>query len=155
MKNLETIQEFSIIGISVRTNNTDNNASVDLGVLWERFYLENIRNQITNRISEDIYCVYTDYASDYKGEYTAIIGYKVDSIDFIPDGMTSCSISQGNFLKYNLKGNIASVASVWQKIWAEDSVLNREYSADFDVYKSISTDIDHIDMDVFVAVSLR
>ena len=31
---------FNLVGISVRTTNKDNQASIDLGGLWQRFFLK-------------------------------------------------------------------------------------------------------------------
>ncbi|MDR1877688.1 MAG: effector binding domain-containing protein [Flavobacteriaceae bacterium] len=152
MQKKQNVESIAIVGISVRTSNKNGEASVDLGVLWERFYLENVHAQIPNIISGDIYCVYTDYESDYTGEYTAIIGYKVPFLGFIPEGLTGCLIEEGEYLKYTIRGEISSIADVWAEIWANDSVLNRKYGTDFDVYKEKSQDIEHAEMEVYIGV---
>ncbi|MDR2122083.1 MAG: effector binding domain-containing protein [Flavobacteriaceae bacterium] len=152
MPKKQKIGSIAIVGISIRTRNGNNEASIDLGVLWERFYLENIRDQIPNKISEDIYCVYTDYESDHTGSYTAIIGYKVPFLGFIPDGFTGCLIEEGEYLKYTVKGNVFSIADTWKEIWNDDFKLNRKYITDFDVYKEKSQDIEHTEMEVYIGV---
>jgi predicted transcriptional regulator YdeE len=146
----QQIVSTAIVGISVRTINKK--ASIDISVLWEKFYLENIRAQIPNRISEDIYCVYTDYESDYTGKYTTIIGYKVPFLGFISKGLTGCLIEEGEYLKYSVKGKISSVVNIWKEIWDNDSKLNRKYSTDFDVYKENSQDIEHAEMEVYIGI---
>ena len=78
------IESFKIIGISVRTTNEGGKSSADLGKLWERFYKENVSSKIPGKISDDIYSVYTDYESYYKGSYTTIIGCKVNSQIIFP-----------------------------------------------------------------------
>ncbi len=148
----QKIEPFTVVGISVRTSNKEGEASVDLAVLWERFYLENVHSQIPNRISEDIYCVYTDYESDYTGKYTAILGYKVPFLGLVPDGLTGCLIEESEYLKYTVKGEISTIMDTWKEIWSQDSTLNRNYTADFDIYKEKSQDIEHTEADICIAV---
>ena len=50
-----------IAGIAVRTTNQDGRAQTDIRNLWTKFMSENIAGQIAARLSDDIYCVYTDY----------------------------------------------------------------------------------------------
>ena len=71
MKNNQ--QSFKIVGISIRTNNQE--AANDLGKLWSKFIDDNTTKKIANKISGDIYSIYTDYESDHNGHYTNIIGY--------------------------------------------------------------------------------
>lgn len=42
------------------------------------FFVEQIGAEITGKVSEAIYAIYTDYESDYRAEYTCLIGYQVD-----------------------------------------------------------------------------
>jgi predicted transcriptional regulator YdeE len=79
------IESFKIVGISVQTTNQDGKAAVDLGNLWGKFFAENISSKIKNKISNDIYSIYTDYESDFTGKYTTIIGFKADSFDNLSD----------------------------------------------------------------------
>lgn len=48
-----------------------------MGVLWGRFYAENLAYKIQGKLSNDIYSIYTDYSGDYTGDHTAIIGMRV------------------------------------------------------------------------------
>ena len=56
---------FKIIGISVRTTNENGQSSKDIPFLWNKFFEENILEQIPNKIGKDIYCVYTDFRKDF------------------------------------------------------------------------------------------
>jgi len=56
-----TLSEFHIIGISVRTTNVSNKALKDIGELFGNFVGQNMMGKIPEKITEDIYCVYTDY----------------------------------------------------------------------------------------------
>src|ERR1700761_4847817 len=108
MKNLK------IIGIVVETTNQDGKSAQDIGQLWGRFYAEDIINKVPNKISNDIYSIYTDYEIDYTGKYTTIIGLSVSSLDDIPAGLIGREFQPLNFKKYTAKGAMPnSVVDAW------------------------------------------
>lgn len=148
-----TIEPFNIIGISVKTSNTTGNGAEDLGALWGRFFEEQIGSKIAGKVSESIYAIYTDYASDYRGEYTCIIGYQVDSLENVLEGLVAREFEGGKHIKFVANGKMPeSVVQTWQEIWAQDSELNRKYTADFEVYGSKSQQGENSAVDIFIAV---
>lgn len=72
--NNQIIQDFKVVGISVRTTNEDGQSAEDNEALWRKFWGEEIQRQILNKINDDIYAVYTDYETNFNGPYTLIIG---------------------------------------------------------------------------------
>ncbi|MCP4441449.1 MAG: AraC family transcriptional regulator [Aureispira sp.] len=125
---------FYIIGLSVSTKNANGQAQKDIGQLWQDWFSQNISAKIPNKLSEDIYNVYTEYESDHNGVYTSILGHRVDSLADTPAGLVGNTIQGGQFALYQVQGELpAIVAQTWEKIWAELS-SKRLYSADFDVY---------------------
>ena len=146
------IESFKIIGVSIRTTNEGGKSSHDLGKLWERFYQENVSSKITGKMNEEIYSVYTDYESDYKGSYTTIIGCKVNSLNNIPEGMTGKEIEGGNYKVFTAKGKIPdAVVNQWMEIW-KDSELKRAYTSDFEVYGEKSQNPENAEVDIYIAV---
>ncbi len=87
-----TLGAFHVIGIFVRTTNVNNKALKDIGDLFGNFVRQNIIEKIPNKMTEDIYCVYTDYETDFNGPYTTIIGCKVSSLNDIPTGLIGKTI---------------------------------------------------------------
>ena len=85
-------EPFYVVGISVRTTNKNQQAAKDIPVLQQRFMSENIAEQIPNKLSKEVYAVYTDYESDYTKPYTTIIGCKVSEIGNIQEGFVSKKI---------------------------------------------------------------
>ena len=133
-----TLGEFLIAGISVRTIN-NGQAGIDIKNLWDRFYKEDIAASVHNKLSSDVYCVYTDYAGDHNDYYTAMLGYKVSSIAVLPHGIAGCVIPASAYKVYESKGDLPhSVLATWKAIW--DGGLPRKYAADFDVYTHQSWD---------------
>lgn len=145
-------ESFNIIGISVKTTNENCQSMKDLGKLWNNFYSENIISRIPDKLSDDIYSVYTDYKSDYKGEYTTVIGYKVKSLDSIPEGLTGKRIQAGKYFKYTAKGKMPDVVmGMWKELWSKDKELNRAYTSDFEVYGKKSQNPDNAEVDIYIA----
>lgn len=147
------VQPFKIIGISSWTTNADGQAVIDLGKLWNRFRAENILSLIPNRLSNDVYMIYTDYMTNHQGAYTAIIGCKVSSLINIPPGLMGREFNGGQYRKFVAKGKMPHVViRQWQEIWNEDKKLGRKYTADFEVYSRKSRDPENAEIEIFIAI---
>lgn len=150
---MHNLEPFKIIGIATKTSNTTGKAVEDLGVLWGRFFEEQIGGKIPGKVSDDIYAIYTDYESDYTGEYTCLIGYRVDSLETIGEGLVSREFAGGEYSKYIAQGKMPeAVVSTWQEIWEKDAELERKYTADFEVYGAKSQNGDNSEVEIFIAI---
>ena len=149
---LITIDQFQLVGISVRTSN-HGEAVKDIEGLWGRFWSEDIRNKVPNKISEDIHAVYTDYESDYNGAYTMLIGMPVSSLSNIPEGFESITIARDQYKKFVSKGKMPeAVVKTWMEIWQADKSLNRAYKADFTVHGPKYFDGDNAEVETYVSI---
>ena len=81
------VKEFFITGISVKTTNQNGRSQKEIGELWQKFFAENISSQIPNKVTDDIYCVYTDYGNNSEEFYLTILGCRVHSKNNIPGGL--------------------------------------------------------------------
>ncbi|HEY9196665.1 MAG TPA: GyrI-like domain-containing protein, partial [Mucilaginibacter sp.] len=107
--------------------------------------------QVVDRLTDEIYCVYTDYESDFTGFYTAILGCRVSSLDNIPEGLISLIVPPGNYVKYTAEGRIPDcIAETWQQIWSSD--IRRKYTADFDLYGLKARDSENARVEIYVAI---
>jgi predicted transcriptional regulator YdeE len=149
---MNQIESFKIIGISAETTNQDGKAAIDIGNLWGKFFAENISNQIQDKISNEIYSIYTDYESDLTGKYTTVLGLKVDSLDNIPVGLVGRDFSSESFVKFIAKGEMPdAVVETWKEIWSNDKTLNRKYSYDFEVYDEKSQNGIDSEVSIYIA----
>jgi len=149
-----TINELKIIGVAVRTTNKDGRSAQDIGKLWGQFYSENLPGKIPNKLSNDIYSVYTDYKSGYQDEYTTIIGLQVSSLDAIPDGLTGRQFPAETFDVFTAKGQMPeAVVNVWLDIWQRDDELQRKYTYDFELYGEKSQNGENSEVKIFIATS--
>ena len=146
------IQNFSIIGISVRTTNENEQSAKDIPAIWNRLLSEEILSKIPNKVSNDIVCVYTDYEKDHTKPYTTILGAIVSNLDLVPEGMTGKTIEGINYEKFTAKGNLAEgiVINEWIKIWNSD--LKRTFTSDFEIYGENAQNPENADVDIFIAI---
>ena len=142
---------FYLTGIFVRTINQNGQSKKDMMALWTRFMTNNLVQQIGDRVSDDIYCVYTDYKDDYLDYYTAVLGCRVNSLAHIPEGFTGINIPAGKYQVYSLAGEFPeNVRLAWQEIW--DSNVIRKYTADFDLYSAGAKSFDETEVKIYLAV---
>lgn len=145
------MEAFKIIGIKTRTTNENGQSSKDIPALWERFFKEGLLEQIPNKTSNDIYCIYTEYEGDHTAPYSTIIGCRVKDFNNIPEGMTTLTIKESKYEKFLAKGNIKQVVyETWLKIW--NTELNRSYTADFEVYGKKAQDPENAEVDIYIAL---
>jgi predicted transcriptional regulator YdeE len=148
----QTIVSFNIIGIAVRTTNANGQSSKDIPALWEQFMSKGLLEKIPNKISNDVYCMYTDYEKDHTKPYTTIIGCQVASLEGLPEGMIGKHIEESKYSKQVAKGNVLEglVFNEWLKIWQSD--LPRTFTADFEVYGSKANNPLDAEVDIFIAI---
>lgn len=148
-----TLAAFNIIGIAVRTTNANGQAGTDIGALWGKFMGEGIADKIPNKIADDLYSIYTDYAGDHTQPYTAILGCKVENLESIPEGMIGQTFDAAGYGKVVTRGNLTegAVYGEWTKIWAMD--LDRAYTADFEIYGAKAQNPLDAEVDIFVALN--
>ena len=151
--------EFSIIGIQVRTSNArEMTGQGDIPKQWSKFYTERIANKIPNKVDSTIYAVYTNYASDYNGEYDFIIGMKVSIASDVPPGMAAKNIPSGSFaIITSTKGPAEQVVpQAWQHVYSLDEKRQlggtRAYKADFEVYDQRSQNPQDAQVDLYIGL---
>ncbi|MDP3559472.1 MAG: GyrI-like domain-containing protein [Legionellaceae bacterium] len=129
---LEYVESFTVIGVSVRTQNSDefNEKTAKLPGLWQQFYSSDLAN------NADIFEVYSDYESDANGLYTVTLGVTADNT---PTEFSSITIQSGNYLVFQGSGPMPlTVMETWKKVWAyfekEGGEYQRNFVSDFEAY---------------------
>ena len=147
-----SIQPFNIVGIAIRTTNENNQAAQDIPALWQKFMEERIGEQISNKIDNTIYSVYTDYEKDHTRPYTTLLGCKVADLSNVPEGLTGQSFTGGQYTVFTAAGKITEgiVYNEWIKIW--NANISRAYTADFEVYGAKAQNPENAEIDIFIAL---
>jgi len=109
-------------------------------------------------VDSTIYAVYTNYASDYNGEYDFIIGMKVSSASEVPPGMVVKKIPNGRFaIITSSNGPVEQVVpQAWQRVYSLDEHKQlggvRAYKADFEVYGQRSQNPQNAQVDLYIGL---
>lgn len=147
------IDTFYVVGLSVRTTNENNRAAQDIPALWNRFFAEGIASKIPGRLSEELYCLYTDYEKDHTKPYTTVLGYKVKDLDAIPEGLSGVAVPGKSFAVFTASGKLSDgiVYREWLRIWEEP--LDRAFSGDFEVYGPEAQNPDDARVKIYIALN--
>ncbi|EPB6263681.1 GyrI-like domain-containing protein [Listeria monocytogenes] len=123
-------ENIEIFGKKIRVNN-DNFSPI--AELWG--------DVMVDKPEGDIFAVYSNYASDYKGDYDLLVGTK----DW--DEEKSVLIKAGDYLVFSVdNASHKGVEETWQKIWARDSELKRAYKTDFEWYHTSG------EIDIYISI---
>ena len=154
------LDAFNVVGIATRTNNTKE-AGPDgtIPKLWQRLMQDHVLDSVPGKLDQSIYAVYTDYASDANGDYTLVLGAKVQSSPEIvmPKGMVMKTVPVGRYAVFTSdRGPVAKVVvETWKQIWAYyESPANgqRAYRADFELYDERAADLASAQVDIYIGV---
>lgn len=146
-------EAFYVVGISVRTTNENGKAMQDIPALWQQFMENSIVENLTNKVSNEIYAVYTDYDKDHTKPYTMLLGCSVENLNNIPKGMIGKKIEAANYNKFVAKGDLTkgAVINEWMKIWNSD--IDRAFTSDFEVYGEKSQNPTNGEVEIFIALN--
>jgi predicted transcriptional regulator YdeE len=139
---LTHLPEIKLVGLKVRTNNKNemNPATSRIGSCYGRYLSEQIASKILHKKDPNtLYCAYTDYESDYTGEYTYFIGQEVTSFEGLREGLEALTIPPQTYAQFTTDpGPIPQVViQAWQEIWSmtpHDFGGKRSYRVDFEAH---------------------
>ncbi|MHB1921206.1 MAG: GyrI-like domain-containing protein [Chitinophagaceae bacterium] len=142
---------FHLIGVTIRTTNQQGQSQKDISLLWEQFFSQNLLEKIPRKYSPDIYCLYTDYASDANGPYSTVLGCRVLDLAQIPVGMVGKTIPGSDYRCYSSVGKMPdALLATWMKIY--QTVRDRKFLADFDIYGKPSQDPSQAMVNTYLSV---
>lgn len=161
-KTTTTLPEMKLVGISARTNNDNmfemNPVNNIIAATVQKYFHGSLPEKIHNRKKPGVtYCVYTNYESDFTGDYTYFIGEEVDSFDNLPEGFETLIIPVQHYAKFTTdSGPMPAVCiSAWQKIWTMTPAEfgnERGYIADFEVYDERALDHQNVVLDIYIGL---
>src|SRR5579871_5325829 len=97
------LPEIKLVGITTRTNNL-NEFNWETGKMLpciQRYFQQSIAEKIPNRKKPGTtFCVYTDYESDFTGEYTYLIGEEVTSFEDSSADLMKHTIPEQTYIKF-------------------------------------------------------
>lgn len=145
------LSEQKIIGIAVKADNSATGVQ-KIAALWKKFHQEKILDKIADKVSDEIFAIYTDYEGDHTKPYKFILGVKVFDFDDVPTGMITHVIPEQKYVVATAVGKMPqAVVKEWEKIWA--AKLDRKYSSDFEIYNEDSELGDDSEVEIYIAVN--
>lgn len=131
------IEEFTVVGLTVRTMNSDefNPEKSKLPLLWNQFY--SLIESIPSRLNSSIFGVYSDYESDATGHYSMTAGVLVNPAVSMPN-LSMVRVQAGDYLVFEGKGEMPqTVVETWKRVWEYftlESDYQRSFRTDFEQY---------------------
>jgi len=128
---------INIIGISTVTSNKAAFSQNTIGKLWDDFLKTPIKEKLTDISSSSIFAVYSDYEDGYEGKYKITIGYAVNEVKEIPNGLTTVTIPAGKYKTFKSKSRAPEdIVDVWKTIWQIDpNTFQPNFVTTFEEYK--------------------
>ena len=104
---------------------------------------------IVNKKNEKALGIYTDYASDASGDYTAMVACEVTGEETEQEGIEVRRIPAGKYAKFVIHGDmVKAVQNAWQEIWQMD--LKRSFCYDFEEYQN--SDMENAEIHIYIGL---
>lgn len=163
-RNTVALPEIKLVGIKCRTNNDhifETNPSTNkIAATAQKYFHNELAKKIPDKINPGVtYCVYTEYESDFRGDYTYFIGEEVNSTNNLPEDYATITIPVQNYSKFtNEPGAMPDVCvDMWKTIWKMGSKElggERLYLADFEIYDERALDHNKVVLDIYVGIKI-
>lgn len=156
-----TLPEIKLVGLKIRTNNQNeiDPAKSKIGGVIANYFGNKISNRIVNLTSqEQTLSVYTNFASDYRGDYDYFYGGAVASFDNIASDLATLIIPKQNYVKFTTpKGALPKIViDGWMNIWQmseEELGGERAYIADFEIFDQRASDYQNAVVDIYIGIN--
>lgn len=161
MKKLTTtLPELKLLGLTCCTNNKleMDPTTAKIPLTLQNYFGTMCPDRIPYRKHPGVtYCVYTEYETDFTGDYTYFVGEEVPSLEAIPNGLVPLLLPAQKYVKFTTEsGTMPSVCiEAWQKIWAmspEELGGTRNYVADFEFYDERASNPKSTVLDIYVGI---
>jgi predicted transcriptional regulator YdeE len=149
---VKKIPARTVVGLARRTSSADGRSTKDIMATWATFLQTNASAKIKNRsLPPTMYAVYSGYESDWRGEYSYLLGCGVTRAGTVPEGMEVRQIPPQTYAVFTANGRMPDeVLAVWSMVWLSD--LPRTYTFDFEVYDKRFTSPKQKEADICIAV---
>jgi predicted transcriptional regulator YdeE len=145
-------EAMAVEGPELRTS--FDTAAEDIGPFWGRFMAQGWLDRLPHSDPGALYAVYCDYASDFRGAYTMILGMRAHPAEPITPGARRVPIPSGRFAKVAFAGDPRSVVwEAWRFVnerW--DRNEERRYAADYEQYSLAAMTPRYAEGEIFVGL---
>ncbi len=154
------LPEIKLVGIKVRTSNKRecDPLKAKISPCVQRYFQQHLAEKIPHRKNPGTtFCAYSEYESDYTGEYTFYIGEEVSTFKDSPKELDTHIIPLQTYVKLTPPaGPMPTVViNAWQEIWKmppETLGGQRRYATDFEVYDERAKDPQNVTVDIYIGL---
>ncbi|MCE3231586.1 MAG: Uncharacterized protein K0R52_1514 [Alphaproteobacteria bacterium] len=154
------LPEIKLVGITARTNNKNeiDPSAAKISPTVQRYFQEELAATIPHRKKPGItLCAFTEYESDFTGDYTYFIGEEVRAFEELPEGFKVLTIPPQTYAKLTTSpGPMPDILiAAWQKIWQmtpDDLGGERGYRTDFEIYDERAADPQNTVLDIYIGI---
>lgn len=160
-KEIMELSEIKLVGLATRTSYAEETNPLTAKITTQvQKYLQQ-RSEVAVGYRKNlgkIYCVYSDYESNYMGKYSYFVGEEVEKYSELPEGFSKLTIPKQIYDKFtNGPGIMPDICiEVWKEIWEMEKLSEltgeREYIADFEVYDERAVDPQNSVLDIYVGI---
>ncbi|HEX3038257.1 MAG TPA: GyrI-like domain-containing protein [Oscillospiraceae bacterium] len=143
------LEEKTVAGLTIRTQNSDPNMSKNIGTLWEKFFSQGVFASIPNKSNANTIGLYTNYESDFSGAYDMMVCCEIYSLENLHTPLHVKTIPAGKYAKFVLHGDVQAVGAFWAELW--QMKLNRKYDCDFEEYQD-GGDMEHMEIAIYISL---
>lgn len=132
---------MNVIGHSIRTNNAAEADAEKAKIpgLWDHVRSESLEELVPGAIDpETLVAVLFAYESDYRGDYSELVGLQARTLAELPEGMAGLAVPSGSYAEIVIEGPMPyALIATWQQVWeAEDGGrLKRAYEFDYELHR--------------------
>lgn len=145
------LEEKTVAGLTIRTNNNDSNMAKSIGNLWQKFFADGMYQSIANKQNDNSIGLYTNYESDVNGAYDVMVCCEIIDTVSLLIGVNTQIIPAGRYAKFVVHGDVPQVvAEFWSKLWSMD--LDRKYSCDFEEYQS-GCEMNNAEIHIYISLN--
>ena len=126
---------FTVVGLTIRTNNKDGKATDDINALWQRFFEEAVGEAVPAKDGQAIYAIYHSYDGGADQPYSLTIGCRVkpEANVALVEGLDSVFVESGDYVVFAAQGEQPrALLETWQGIWKAD--IMRRFKTDVEIY---------------------
>jgi predicted transcriptional regulator YdeE len=119
-----------------------------------------LAESIPNRVDQSLVVVYSDYASDERGEYSYLLDARVSSIARLPPQISYRKVVAGPYAVFTtaVGPRVLVLRAAWQSIWSSSPAElggQRAFLTDYELYDRLSADPDQSQIEIHIGLKAR
>lgn len=151
---------FHVLGYALVTNINEGANHREIPAFWERYIREGLRANIPNKLNPEVELGVCADFNPASGELTYLIGYEVESLANVPEGLTGCTIPEADYAVFTTppvdsSEFSAAIQQTWGSAfgeWFPRSEYQPKQAIQFEWYDGRSAAGTSAQMDIYIPI---